>query len=217
MRERTASAQPLYAFLQITSSSEHRPSQPGRGWVLGSSSKCDIIIGGKDDGVSGEQFEIIPQKEPGVFVAKNLSLKGTNMKAFSERGYTTVRSQRGLSYETNVLGILVNRITMDLSAARVGGMGFQKAWAELLTWCADSGPAISTLFIAPPPSSTYVSRHVLCGAFDSSREYRIFVAETRDTRQKVLLKRFQGRDAANKATEEVEVHSKLKHVSCQRI
>lgn len=212
-RDQTPCEPPIYAFLQITSSPEHRPRQPGRGWILGRSLDCDIIIGGKDDGVSRQQFEIVPQREPGLFVVSNLSRNGTQMKAFSEKGYTTVRSKRGLSYDTNALAILVNRVTMDLSAAKVGTASFKKAWGELLAWSSDHGPALSSLMIAPPPSSTHVSRHILKGAFDTNSQYRIFVAEKRGTKQKVLLKRFQGGDASEKAAREVEVHSKLKHVS----
>lgn len=212
-RDQTPNDPPLYAFLRITSSSEHRPKQPGRGWILGRSPDCDFVIGSKQDGVSRYQFEVIPQEEPGLLAVKNLSQNGTYMKMFGEKVYTRVQSQRGLGYAAGEVQILVNRVTMDLSAARVSGEGFKKAWAELGAVLWDNGPALSSLTVAAPASSTYVSRHILCGAFDSHSEYRIFVAEQRDTRRKVLLKRYSGRDAATKSAREVEVHSKLKHVS----
>lgn len=200
------------AILRIKSWPHHPPKIPGRGWILGRAPQCDIVIGGKMDGVSYMHFEIIPLETPRHFIVKNISDRGTGIMEGEEAEYTRVHTQRFLNPSSKNFRIAVGKIEMELRATADGGRGFGEAWAELHAACLDVNPLGRLNIAAAPASSTHVSRHVLRGSFAKAKDYHIFVAEERDTHSKILLKRYQCHDGAVRAAEEIRILSQLDHV-----
>lgn len=207
-------------FLRINSEKKPLPKYPGQGYVFRSDSKkCGILIGTRDEGVSGMHFTIELHERPGVLKVKDFSTHGTAARQpndeFSEpiKGQTTL--ERGSHNCPGIMYIHIPGVQIELRIpiSSTHKKDFEAAWAQTYKMCQDDERSLNSLDIAPPPSSTQapVNSYVLQTCIGNCETGKVFIAKHRNKWRKLYtVKQWKKLIAAEY---EVHVLSRIEHVS----
>lgn len=198
-------------FLRVRLSD--RPKSISSGWVFGSDGDtCDIIIGKHRDGISGRQFSVSPEADPGRIIIRNLSGNDTYVEEVIDGtlNYIRVATQRGLS-EAGKLTIVLNKVRLKITTQEQKGENFKLEWARLYADHTQGGPSLAGLSFTPAPASTQISPYILRSMIMKRPAYTVYTADERNRQRRVIIKRYSSRESA-RAEREVRLLSCFQHV-----
>lgn len=195
-----------------------RPRLPSSGWVLGSDSAvCDIVIGRHEEGISGRQFCVSPERDSGRLIIQNLSRYGTFVEEVTEGqiDYVRTRAQRGISDTQSLVIMAGERTRLEITLPGEQGKSFDTRWAELYADLNREGPTLETLTIVPAPASTHVSPYFLQTLIAERPTYMLYSAVEKENRCRVAIKQYSKQYLTKhpgSADGEARLLSRIQHV-----